>query len=348
MRIAGLFIALVLSASTVFAADQPWLTFEGAEGKPGNGKHVVLISGDEEYRSEEALPQLAKILSQHHGFKTTVLFAIDPKTGEINPQDQTNIPGLEALKEADLMIMFLRFRNLSDEQMKLIEDYVKAGKPIIAMRTSTHPFQVPPDRAYAHWNWKGGEGEWTGGFGKQIFGETWVAHHGKHKHEATRGLIAPGAQQHPIVRGIKSGEIWGSTDVYTVNLPLPGDSKALVLGQVLQRKGEFDERDVDFGMRPTDPALAGKKNDPMMPIAWIKSYQYPGADSRGGATFVTTMGSAADLMNQAFRRLLVNATYYFSELPVPAEANVDLVGDYKPSQYGFKGHAKGRKPADYR
>ena len=76
--------------------DQLWLEFKGTDG-PGAGKHIVLVSGDEEYRSEEALPMMAKILSTHHGFDCTVLFAIDPETGEIDPEHQTNIPGLDAL-----------------------------------------------------------------------------------------------------------------------------------------------------------------------------------------------------------------------------------------------------------
>ena len=101
-----------------------WVTFDG------KGKHVVLISGDEEYRSEEAMPQLARILSKHHGFKVTVLFAIDPTTNNVNPDRIDNIPGLEALKTADLAVFFIRWRDLPDSQMKLIVDYVESGKPI--------------------------------------------------------------------------------------------------------------------------------------------------------------------------------------------------------------------------
>src|SRR5207247_6392577 len=111
----------------------------------GKGKHIVLVSGDEEYRSEESLPQLGKILAKHHGFKCTVLFAIDKKDGTINPNQNDNIPGLEALKTADLMVVFLRFRNLPDEQMKHIDEYVAAGKPIVGMRTATHAFQIPKE-----------------------------------------------------------------------------------------------------------------------------------------------------------------------------------------------------------
>ena len=115
------------------AQGKDWVVYEGEDG-PGQGKHIVLISGDEEYRSEEALPQLGKILATHHGFKCTVLFAIG-EDGEIDPTCVDNIPGLEALRSADLMVIATRFRNLPDEQMKHIVDYVEAGKPIIGMRT---------------------------------------------------------------------------------------------------------------------------------------------------------------------------------------------------------------------
>src|SRR5262249_23083932 len=114
-------LSVLVSTTGVRAAD-PWVVYDGANG-PGRGKHVVLISGDEEYRSEEALPQLGRILAKHHGFKCTVLFAINPKDGTIDPNVKNNIPGLEALKSADLMVIATRFRDLPDEQMKLIIDY---------------------------------------------------------------------------------------------------------------------------------------------------------------------------------------------------------------------------------
>src|SRR3989442_6995252 len=131
------FAALLLTGA--LHADEPWVVYDGGEGL-GKDKHIVLVSGDEEYRSEEALPQLGKILAKHHGFKCTVLFAIDPMTGEINPNVNNNIPGLEQLKTADLMIIATRFRNLPAEQMQHIVNYLDTGKPIIGMRTATHAF----------------------------------------------------------------------------------------------------------------------------------------------------------------------------------------------------------------
>ncbi len=114
-------LLMALLASAAGAADR--LAIHGKNG-PGKGKHVVLVSGDEEYRSEQALPQLARILSYRHGFDCTVLFSIDPRDGAIDPNQGDNIPGLEALDSADLMILFTRFRDLPDTQMKHIVDYL--------------------------------------------------------------------------------------------------------------------------------------------------------------------------------------------------------------------------------
>ncbi len=339
----------VLAWSSIFSAgviraDEtgvPWVVYEGGDG-PGAGKHVVLISGDEEYRSEEALPQLGKILAKHHGFKCTVLFAVDPQTGFIDPNTTNNIPGLEALDSADLMIVSLRFRNLPDDQMKYLVDYVEAGKPVIGMRTATHAFNIRKESAYHKYDWRNPGEDYKQGFGKQVLGETWVAHHGSHKHEATRGVFAPGAEDHPILRGTKSGEIWGPTDVYTVKLPLPGDSKPLVLGQVLRQPAQFDKEDPFFGMQPDAAPVSGGKNDPMMPIAWTKTY-------KDGRVFTTTMGSSTDLVNEALRRMLVNASYWCLGLEdkIAAKSKVTLVGAYEPTAYGFGSFRKGVKPADH-
>ncbi|NDF01267.1 MAG: hypothetical protein EB034_23820, partial [Verrucomicrobia bacterium] len=81
-------------------------------------------------------------------------------------------------------------------------------------------------------------------------------------------------------------------------------------------------------------------------IVWTKSYQLP--EGKPGKAFTTTMGSSTDLENEALRRLLVNATYQLLGMPVPAKAEVDIVGEYKPTAYGFGGFKKGVKPADHK
>ena len=330
-------VVVVLSCAVVRGGAQDSggvsVTYDGFAG-PGAGKHVVLVSGDEEYRSEEALPQLGKILAVRHGFTCTVLFAIDPDTGEINPDHQTNIPGLEALADADLMIIATRFRNLPDEQMQHIDACVRSGRPIIGLRTATHAFALPKESAFAHYSWNAG-GDRPQGFGRQVLGETWIAHHGAHGSEATRGLIADGAADHPINRGVSDGDVFGPTDVYRVRLPLPDGCEPLVMGEVVA------------GMSFDDPAVEGAKNEPMMPVSWVWTPEVDaGVRSR---VFTTTLGAATDFSYEGTRRMVVNAAYWLLDIPVPADGtDVDVIGTYEPTDYSFGGFVRGVRPEDHR
>jgi hypothetical protein len=338
-RIASTLLAVLLAAllladgPAAHAAGGETLVIRGGAG-PGAGRQVVLVSGDQEYRSEEGLPQLAKILAKYHGFNCTVLFAIDPADGTINVDNENNIPGLEALEHADLMIIATRHRNLPDEQMKYVVDYVASGRPIIGLRTATHSFKIPEGRKYAYMGNDQAGGEWDGGFGRRVLGEHWINHHGKHGKQSTRGIIAPGQADNPILRGIKDGDIWGPTDVYAVRLPLPADCKTLVLGQVLE------------GMHADDKPVVGGPNDPMMPVAWSRIRT--AENGKPARSFTTTMGSSTDLESEGLRRLVVNATYWAVgiEDQIPAKAVVDLVGTYKTLPFAFGGSRKGVKPAD--
>jgi len=338
-------VALLFTCLPGLSAADARVVYDGFDG-PGNGKHVVLISGDEEYRSEEALPQLGKILAKRHGFRCTVLFAIDQKNGTIDPTVVDNIPGLEALRSADLMIIATRFRELPDEQMRYIDEYVQSGRPIIGLRTATHAFRYGKESTSQYKRYSFDSKSWPGGFGRQVLGETWVSHHGHHKVQSTRGVVAPGAKQDPIVRGCD--DIWVPTDVYTVRLPLTGDAKALVLGQVLE------------GMKPMDKPVVGeyvytmggreqrkRPNDPMLPVAWTKTFT--GREGKAARVFTTTMGAAVDLKSEGLRRMIVNAAYWClgMEDRIPERSDVRLVGDYEPSFFGFGEFRKGLKPADF-
>jgi type 1 glutamine amidotransferase len=325
-------IAVILTSSISSCAQpmQQWVRYEGKEG-PGKGKHIVFLSGDEEYRSEESLPMMAKILSQHHGFTCTVLFAIDPQTGVIDPKQQTNIPGIEQLQKADLVFMCLRFRELPDNQMKYFDEYLNSGKPIIALRTSTHAFAYSRNKesVYAKYSYNSKVNNWENGFGKIVLGETWVSHHGVHGSEGTRGLINGLSASHPILKGVK--DIWGPTDVYTVN-GLGANSEVLLYGQST------------LGMTSTAP-LSYEKT--IMPVAWTRYYQ--GEKGKTTKIFATTMGAATDLVSEDLRRMLINASYWALELEaqIPDRANAETVGNYDPTQFGFDKFKKGMKPSDF-
>jgi type 1 glutamine amidotransferase len=314
------------------AQQRRWVQYKGSEG-PGKGKHIVFISGDEEYRSEEALPMLAQILSEKYGFTSTVLFAIDPASGMVDPMVLNNIPGLEHLQSADLMVIFTRFRELPDEQMKYVDDYIQSGKPVVALRTATHAFNYKTNKSspYAKYDFKSTVKGWEDGFGRTILGETWVDHHGHHGHEGTRGLI-DGIQQdakNPILNGVK--DIWCYTDVYTVR-KLNGDCQALVYGQSTN------------GMTPDAPVNLNKS---VMPVAWTKTYT--SASGKKGRVFTTTMGAAIDFQNEDLRRLLVNACFWAVglEKQIPGRADVNFITEYKPTMFSTELFKKGFYPSKF-
>ena len=322
-------LSLMLAfVSCTFAKD--WVVYEGTSG-PGLGKHIVFLSGDEEYRSEEGLPMLAKILATRHGFKCTVLFSINPADGTIDPTVQTNTPGLAALDSADLCVMGLRFREWPDADMKHFVDYFNRGKPIIALRTSTHAFAYSRNKQSPYAKFSYNDKQWPGGFGQQVLGETWVNHHGVHGKQSTRGVIHDEFKSHPILRGVT--DIWGPSDVYGV-IHLPTNATVLVWGQVLT------------GMKPTDPPLEGPKNNPMMPLVWVRDYT--GESGKTSKIVTTTMGSADDLESEGLRRLLVNASFWTIGLAekTPANASVEYVSEFKATPFGFGKYKRGVKPAD--
>ena len=308
-----------------------WLHYPSKERTaPGKGRKVVFLAGDEEYRSEESMPMLARLFA-HHGFETFVLFSQDEESGEIDPENVNNIPGMHLIDDADLVIVNLRFRELPDEDMKHLVDHVRAGKPVSGLRTATHAFyyRENPDSPYASWSFNSNDPK--GGFGGHILGETWVAHHGHHGSEATRGVVHPGQAGHPVLRGVK--DVFGPTDVYTIR-ELPDDSTILLDGAILD------------GMEPTDEPVTDERNDPMHPVAWIRERDL----SNGGTQriFCTTMGTSQDFSSRDLRRLVLQAALWqFEEEDAIPEQGIDapLVGHWAPTRFGFGTHQRGLTPA---
>lgn len=323
-------LALATLPASLPAEEGPGLHFTGGKG-PGAGKKIVFMSGDEEYRSEEALPMLAKILSKRHGFDATVLFSLDPEKGYIDPNQQKNIPGTEALNDAGLLVIFTRFRDLPPEQTAPITAFLNAGKPVIGLRTATHAFagkMADGDWTYGDWQ--------QGGFGLKILGETWVAHHGQHKKEGARGIVESAHASHPILRGVS--EIFAPTDVYAVK-NLADDATVLMRALVTE------------SLDPSSKPVEGEKNESPQAYAWLREYTAPNGRTKGKA-FCTTAGASVDLVDENLRRLIVNAAFHLVGLDVPEKADVTYVDPYYPSFYGFirdESFWPGRnlKPADF-
>lgn len=325
-------MASFIGGVSAFAAG---ITYPAKPGV-GAGKHLVFLSGDEEYRSEEALPMLAKILSQRHGFKCTVLFAEDAD-GTINPNNNKSLAGAEVLAQADGLVLGLRFRQWPDEQMKHFVAAVQRGVPVVGLRTSTHAFRYPADStsAYKSWSDKGPDS-----FGEKVLGEEWISHWGDNRRGLTHGVVEAANKAHPLLRGV--GEIFGDSGVYETHPP--ADATILLYGEVLSAMQEIAPPSTARKRRRSDGQEQGM-NEPMMPAAWTRDYT--AASGKKVRVFTTTMGAASDFKNEGLRRLVVNAVLWTQGLEVPAQTDVRFVDPFEPTNYAFNGFRNGVKPADH-
>ena len=316
-------ILLALLPLVSFATAAP-LVYEGADG-PGKGKHIVFLAGDHEYRSEETLPAMARILARHHGFKCTVLFDID-QDGNIAGGEPQNIPGMEALDTADLAVVFLRFQGLPPDQMKHFDAYLNRGGPVIGLRTATHAFKGTPE-PFSKYDYNSKTPGYESGFGHQVLGQTWVGHYGKNHAQSTRIAIMPEMASHPILRGVK--DVWVQAGGY-VGKPTSGE--ILTMAQPLN------------GMTPDSPADAAK---PPMPSEWTRSYQ--SASGKEGRVFTSLYGTSEDITNDGYRRMLVNGIFWTLGLEekITPDLNITFVGAAKPNTFGGGSYARGIKPEMY-
>jgi len=301
------------------------LTDQGDAGI-GKGKHIVFVANEHEYRSEETLPALARILAKHHGFTCTVLFGVDDK-GVLKPGND-NVPGLETLETADLMVVFTRFQNWPDEQMQHFENYLKQGAPIVGLRTATHGFKIPPSRKFAKYSDGYGGKEFKDGFGRQILGEKWAGHYGRNHQSSTRLDIVSEQSTHPILRGVK--DMWVQCGGYSADPLQP--STVLAMAQPLVGMEQGSAADTNM------PPVAG---------AWTRSYK--GASGNDGRVFTTTYGASNDIENEGFRRMLINACCWAVGLEdeIKSDANVSFVGPYHGTWRTGRGRRRaGLKPQD--
>jgi hypothetical protein len=205
----------------------------------------------------------------------------------------------------------------------------EAGKPIIGLRTSTHPFQFEENSPYFKYN----------KFGEDVFGEEWVSHWGKHKFEATRGVVDPAAKDNPILRGVT--DVFGDTDVYEAH---PQQDSVILMRGIVLSGMQPDSTPASYRKKRSDGAEQDV-NDPAMPIAWTR--QYKNNTGKTNRVFCTTMGAATDLKNEGLRRLVVNAIFWGLEVDVPKKADVAFVDSFEPTAYGFDGYKRGMRPADF-
>ena len=307
------------------------LVYEGSNGI-GKGKHIVFIANDHEYRSEQTCPALARILAKHHGFKCTVLFGLD-KDGTIKA-GAADVPGMEALKDADLLFFFTRFMNLKDEQAQHLVDYFERGGAAVGVRTSTHCFNGQKGK-WAKLNYNYAGDDYRGGLGEQAFGNTWhkergQSHYGSNHQEGCRITAVASARNHPILRGV--GPIHAYSGAYLSRLP-EGDTPLLEV-QVLNTFGPSEDLN-------TDKVIVN--------AGWAReSYTAPSGEKKKGRIVYTSFGASEDLLDEDARRFLVNASLWAAGLEkhIIPDLDVSIVGGFSPSAYTSGLYYKGVHPTD--
>ena len=193
LRIFITFITFISSILVAFAEEAP---------------KIVFLTGDEEYRSEESMPMLAKILQRDYAFDVSVGYSL-AEDGTIDPNATTSLTGTEELDDADLLVLFLRFRRPDEPSFQRILDYLKSGKPVVGFRTSTHAFRFTADSPHAGWGYQDDPtfihsfagGELT----RELLGQKWITHHGHFSDgqiPLTKVTLDADANGHPILRGI--------------------------------------------------------------------------------------------------------------------------------------------------
>ncbi|MDC0325495.1 ThuA domain-containing protein [bacterium] len=316
---------LLMGGSPLHAA--PWVVFEGDSG-PGKGKHILFIASDHEYRGEETCPAIARILAKRYGFKCTVLFGQTPE-GLIKPGSSL-IPGIDAIKDADMLFLFMRFLKPNDEWMAKFEGYLDRGGPLLGLRTTTHAFNGIKG-PYAKYNYNGSDG-FVGGFGRQILGETWnpklgAGHYGRNHTYATAMHVVPQQENHPVMRGVK--DMHAMAGAYSA-VPMPG-SVILAKNQVL--------KSMEVGAEALE-------NKPPQPAAWVRTYQ--SKSGKEGRVFCSTQGASEDILSEGVRRMIINATLWCMgmEKEIKADADISFVGPYNPTTFSFKPSIHDSKPSD--
>jgi len=234
--------------------------------------HIVFVMAEGEYQSNETLPAFAKKYL-FEDFRCTFLYA---KSNE--GEGRNDVPGLEAMYDADLLVLSMRRRALPVVQMDHLERYIRSGKPMVCLRVSVVPFQVSPDnRPDGHVIWQD--------FDQEVLGCHYQGYDSGSRQTGCDVWVLPEAKAHPILRGIETTNFHSQSWLYRLN-PL-ADSTTLLM------KGRWS------------------KDHPEEPVAFTNTYQ-------GGRVFYTSLGHPDDFNNDSFCQLLVNAVFWtIGKTPIP-------------------------------
>ena len=174
--------------------------------------HLVIVTAEDEYQTEETLPAFA-LAELGRAFKISLVFG--------DAEVRETLPGVEVVKHADVLLLSVRRRNLPPEQLDLFRAHLDTGKPLVAIRTASHPFHQR-DKAPGP-----GLDEWRD-FDASVLGGNYTGHHGNEIR--TFATVAEGASDHPILARIAPEEFATFGSLYQ-NTPLPAGAEILMTGR---------------------------------------------------------------------------------------------------------------------
>jgi putative membrane-bound dehydrogenase-like protein len=264
----GIWNIFSICVLAVFAGVQ-FLLASTALGQGASNPHVVVVVGEGLYDTAETLPDFAAQDLEPRGFNTTFVYA-----DSTNPN---HFPGLDALNDADLLVLSVRRRALPTAQLDLIRQHLESGKPLVAVRTSSHAFSLrgeSPPEGHATWE----------AFDREVLGARYEGHYDNR--EGTVVHMLPETEDHPLLNRVYQPSFRSGGTLYK--------SRELAASTEVVLRGEA----VMEGDRVTEP------------VVWTNSYN-------GGHVFYTSLGHPADFARVSFRRLLTNAVFWGLGMEVP-------------------------------
>ncbi|MHC4478854.1 MAG: ThuA domain-containing protein [Planctomycetota bacterium] len=233
--------------------------------------HIVFVLAEKEYESDATLPAFAAA-RLGKDLRCTFCFAKADKG-----QGRNDVPGLDALYDADLLVLSMRRRALPVTQMDHLERYIRSGKPIVGIRVSIVPFQVKPaDRPDGHVLWHD--------FDQQVLGCHYRGYDRGSRQTGCDVWAADAAKNHPILRDIDPKGSHSTSWIYKLE-PLAESTTLLMEGRWAE-------------------------DEPVQPVAFTNTYN-------GARVFFTSLGHPDDFQNESFRRLLLNGVYWALDKRVP-------------------------------
>jgi len=182
--------------------------------------HVVFLLGEREYETGTTLPAFAEAHLAAKGLRCTFIHAASHAGAGRN-----EFPGFDAAKTADLLFVSMRRRALTNAQLAVTRAHLKAGKPVMGIRTASHAFDARGKGPKGHADWAD--------FDPTVLGGNYKGHHGSGP--KTKVALAEGHVDHAILAGVKA--FAGAGSLYKVR-PLAKTATPLLMGAISNAEAE--------------------------------------------------------------------------------------------------------------